>query len=272
MHKWTYTGKLFVLSPVLLLKEDTWFQWCLCYLIKHPVQFAILMKIRHLHCNWSPLPGLTTRRKRSIPLIGRTEATRIPLPKPRLWFQMLPRRKEPFIPPWTVISSDGEPSWKNELVVTLAQMQKHKLWLHQISAGFRDSPKVLHWLHSPPFYKQRLSGILQEHEILVLIQEFFLFFLNLLRVIFNLLKPHLVMGWVPGCRLSGAWQGMGLGTVHGAFSCQGKRASTHTWHPFAKQSSYWNGENVGKVGNNLPENMREAFSTPRCKETHFLSV
>ena len=49
-------------------------------------------------------------------------------------------------------------------------------------------------LASPPFYKQRLSGILQEHEILVLIQEFFLFFLNLLRVIFNLLKPHPVMG------------------------------------------------------------------------------
>lgn len=128
-------------------------------------------------------------------------------------------------------------------------------------------PKSTAWPHSLPFHKHHLSRILPEHEILVLIQVFFPFFLiNLLRVIFNLLKPH------PGCRLSGAWQGMGLGTVHGAFSCQGKRASMHTWHPFAKQSSDWNGGNVGKIGNNLPECMREAFSTPKCKETHFLSV
>lgn len=72
--------EILCLVPVLLLKEDTWFQLCLCYLIKPPVQFAILMKIRHLHCNWSPFPGLTTR-KRSIPPYRKNWSHQYPVTK-----------------------------------------------------------------------------------------------------------------------------------------------------------------------------------------------
>ncbi len=34
------------------------------YQMRHPLQFAILMKIRHLHCKWSPLCRLQEKRER----------------------------------------------------------------------------------------------------------------------------------------------------------------------------------------------------------------
>lgn len=143
MHKWTHTGKFFVLSPVLLLKEDTWFQWCLCYLIKHPVQFAILMKIRHLHCNWSPLPGLTTTRKRSIPPYRKNWSHQYPVTKAQAVISDATQKKGTLYPS---LDSDllrwrTKPKWLASGNISLnAEAQAGELGPYQISASFRDRP------------------------------------------------------------------------------------------------------------------------------------
>lgn len=136
MHKWTHTGKFFVLSRVLLLKEDTWFQWCLCYLIKHSVQFAILMKIRHLHCNWSPLPGLTTTRKRSIPPYQNNSSHQYLVTKAQAEISDVTQKKGTLYPS---LESDllkwrTEPKWLASGNIS----SNGELWPQHISASFRD--------------------------------------------------------------------------------------------------------------------------------------
>lgn len=127
------------------------------------------MKIRHLHCNWSPLPGLTTTRKRSIPPYQQNWSHQYPVTRAQAVISDVAQKKGTLYPS---LESDllrwrTNPEWPAMGNISLsAEPQAGELWLHQTSASSRDrqcwlalEAQALHWPQRQLSFKHHLPRI-----------------------------------------------------------------------------------------------------------------
>lgn len=113
------------------------------------------MKIRHLHCNWSPLPGLTTTRKRSNPPYRQNWSHQYPVTRAQAVISDVTQKKGTLYP-----SLDSDLlRWRTNLkwpsmgnISLSAEPQAGELWLHQTFASSRGrlcwlalEALALHW-------------------------------------------------------------------------------------------------------------------------------